>query len=102
VRSSEAVDQEFADCPADLWDAPILLGSGEERPASHLAASRWREVEVHHVDLGLSYGVSDWDASFVARFLPNVLTSLTSRTDAAELLAWGLGRRDAPLLSPWG
>lgn len=102
VRTSEAVDQAFANCPADLWDAPILLGSGEERPASHLAASRWREVEVHHVDLGLSYGRSDWDDAFVARFLPNVLQSLTSRTDAAALLAWGLGRGDAPLLSAWG
>jgi len=102
VRTSEAVDQAFASCPAELWDSPILLGSGKERPASHLPASRWREVEVHHVDLGLSYGLSDWDDAFAARFLPEVLQSLASRTDAAALLAWGLGRSDAPLLSPWG
>ncbi len=102
VRTSEEVDQAFENCPADLWDAPILLGSGEKRPASQLVESRWREVEIHHVDLGLSYGHSDWDDAFVTRFLPNVLQSLSSRADATALLAWGLGRGDAPLLAPWG
>lgn len=100
-RSCEEVERAFANCPPDVWDAPILLGTGEERPATHLPASRWREVEIHHVDLGLAYGPENWSDDFVDRFLPGVLESLSSRTDAARLLAWGLGRADPPPLSPW-
>lgn len=98
VAASLAVELAFANCPEDVWDAPILLG--EERPATHLPASRWREVEIHHVDLGLSYAPEDWGDDFVGR-LPGVLESLSSRTDPASLLAWGLGRAAAPSLLPW-
>lgn len=101
IRASEAAELAFANCPAEVWDEPILLGTGEERPATYLPASRWREVEIHHVDLGLSYGPHNWSDDFVGRFLPRVLESLSSRTDPASLLAWGLGRADAPPLSPW-
>jgi maleylpyruvate isomerase len=92
VDASEAVDREFASCPDDVSEAPVLLGTGEQRPAAHLAVSGWREVEVHHVDLGGPYGHRDWDDAFVCRFLPDVLQSLSSLTDAAGLLAWGLPR----------
>lgn len=102
VRTSEAVDRAFADCPASAWEAPVLLVGGGQRLAAHLAASRWREVEVHHVDLGIGYSHRDWDDAFVSRFLPEVLTSLPERTDAAGLLAWGLGRAEPPRLPSWG
>ena len=102
VETSEAVDRAFADSSDHVWLRPILLGSGKQRAASHLVSSRWREVEVHHVDLGLGYTHLNWDSAFIDRFLPAVLTSLAERTKPAELLAWGLGRADAPDLQPWG
>lgn len=102
IDSCAAVDRAFTDCPDDVWDRPILLGTGEQRPATRLVTGRWREVEVHHVDLGLAYTHEDWDDAFVTQFLPQVVDSLPSRTAKAELLAWALGRADAPVLAPWG
>jgi maleylpyruvate isomerase len=64
--------------------------------------SRWREVEVHHVDLGLGYEPTDWPAELVARWLPTVVRELPDRTDPTALLAWALGRGPAPALGPWG
>ena len=102
VSTNDAVDRVFAECPEPTWDAPVLLVEGGQRLAGHLAASRWREVEVHHVDLGLAYTHRDWEDAFVQRFLPGVLTALPDRTDPAELLAWSLGRTGPPALSAWG
>ncbi len=102
IDSSAAVDRAFSDCPDDVWDRPIRLCTGEQRPATRLVTGRWREVEVHHVDLGLTYTHEDWDDAFVDRFLSQVLESLPSRTAKTELLAWALGRADAPDLAPWG
>jgi maleylpyruvate isomerase len=42
-------------------------------PAVRLIGMRWREVEIHHVDLADGYGPGDWPASFVAPLLPSLL-----------------------------
>jgi maleylpyruvate isomerase len=41
--------------------------------------TRWREVEVHHVDLGLGYAASEWPVAFVTRGLGEVLAELPAR-----------------------
>jgi maleylpyruvate isomerase len=102
LAASAAVDEAFQNVADDAWDRPILLGTGEQRPAAHLPASRWREVEVHHVDLGLDYTPDDWDDAFVGRFLPDVMAAVPERADRRALLAWGFGRGAAPALAPWG
>ena len=38
-----------------------------------LIGMRWREVEIHRVDLADGYGPGDWPASFVAPLLPSLL-----------------------------
>ncbi len=70
---------------------------------------RLREVEVHHVDLGLLYGPEDWPEGYVAWELPRVLATVPSRVrdpqDARRLMAWMIGRRDEPgaiHFEPWG
>jgi maleylpyruvate isomerase len=40
---------------------------------------RRREVEVHHVDLGLGYEPSDWPVAFVGSALDEIIPSLPSR-----------------------
>ncbi|MDQ1373676.1 MAG: maleylpyruvate isomerase, partial [Actinomycetota bacterium] len=63
---------------------------------------RWREVEVHHADLGVGYSSADWPESLAARWLPETLATLPERTDQRQLLAWALGRSDAaPPLQAW-
>jgi maleylpyruvate isomerase len=40
---------------------------------------RWREVEVHHVDLGMGYEPSDWPVGFVTGALRELLDSFADR-----------------------
>lgn len=68
---------------------------------------RLREVEMHHVDLGLGYGPADWPAEYVAWDLPNLLATVPDRidrADQAQVLAWLSGRAPQPArlaLAPW-
>jgi maleylpyruvate isomerase len=68
---------------------------------AEIASHHLRDVEVHHVDLGIGCHPSDWPALFVEGELVRRMRGLPDRTDHAELLAWMLGRRDAPELGPW-
>jgi maleylpyruvate isomerase len=99
--ADEAVDALFADLPAPVWDQPVLVGSGDEVEASYLAFGRWREVETHHVDLGLGYLVTDWPMALVEKWLPALLEQLPGRADTRALMAWILGRGPSPDLTPW-
>ena len=57
--------------PAD-WSRSAVARAGP-LPAVRLIGLRWREVEVHRVDLDDGYGPGDWPASFVAPLLPSLL-----------------------------
>lgn len=100
--TANAVDAAFARVADEVWERPIRSVSGEEAPARTMVFSRWREVEVHHVDLGLGYTTASWPADLVDRWLPSLLNGLPRRADPAELLAWTLGRGPAPQLLSWG
>jgi hypothetical protein len=62
--------------------------------------SRWREVAVHHGDLGV-FGPVPLPPALVAAWLPNEVERLAERTDPAQLLSWLLGRGPAPELDSW-
>jgi maleylpyruvate isomerase len=105
VADVEASAARLEDCcttlPADAWDRPTRDVSGAERPANTLMLSRWREIEVHHADLGLGYTPADWPDELVAAWLPRELERLPKRADPKQLLAWAIGRSPAPALSNW-
>jgi maleylpyruvate isomerase len=102
VRSaSAACDACCASVAPEVWGRPTIGLAGDESPATFLAFSRWREVEVHHVDLGLGYEPAEWPADLVAIWLPRLLDDLPDRTDPAGLLAWTIGRGAAPDLPDW-
>ena len=75
---------------------------------------RWREVDVHHADLGLGFGYDDWPDAFVRRELPGLVSIWKSRRPMgltelpAEVLAlspqrrlaWLFGRLDVPGVAP--
>jgi maleylpyruvate isomerase len=98
-----AVEQLFVTLPDVVWDRPVLRSgpSGGTVPAARLVFSRWREVEVHHVDLGLGYEPAQWPDALVERMLPGLLAGLPDRAGRSELAAWALDRAPAPHLSPW-
>jgi maleylpyruvate isomerase len=107
VRGTSARLETTWDDMTDLaWDGHTTF-EGLERVDS-LPFARWREVEVHHADLGLGYTSDDWPAGYVRRDLaaktmawrarmPMGLTELPAATLAlspAKRLAWLLGRRE--------
>lgn len=102
IRSSSAeVERLCAAMPDDAWDRRSRSHGGSETPATYVVYSRWREVEIHHVDMGLGYTPADWPEALVSTMLPEILADLPRRTDAAQLLAWLLGRAVAPTLQSW-
>jgi len=101
VRSSAAgLDATWDEVPEVVWSRHGLRLDGSPFPCRVLPVSRWREVEVHHVDLGLGFGVSDWPEAFVDADLPHALDRLPAMIDdprqRAELLVWVYGRSPQP------
>ncbi|MGD9703490.1 MAG: maleylpyruvate isomerase N-terminal domain-containing protein [Acidimicrobiia bacterium] len=92
---------------------------GDLLPCKDLPFRRWREVEVHHADLGLpGFTFDDWSSDYVRRELPRELMTWRSRLPMgiADLppaalalspnrrLAWLLGRHHVdslPEQGPW-
>ncbi|MDQ1697640.1 MAG: maleylpyruvate isomerase, partial [Frankiaceae bacterium] len=100
--TSAAVDELCRRLPAEAWGRMTRNLSGALQPASHVVFARWREVEVHLVDLGVGYGVDSWPDDLVRAWLPEVLAGLPGRSDPTRLLAWALGRAGPPELGDWG
>ena len=83
------------------------LSRGDPWPCRILPFHRWREVEIHHADLGLGYSPRDWPEDYVARELPLALADLPDRLTVdgrADVLAWLVGRAGQPAavdVAPW-
>jgi len=86
------------------WRTPVV--------ARDLVRLRWREVEIHHVDLDLGYTPAHWPAQFVTATLATELPALhATAADVVvpdlpehEVLAWLIGRPtrpDLPELPSW-
>jgi maleylpyruvate isomerase len=60
---------------AGAWDRP----TAEEKPARHWLTARWKEVEIHRVDLDAGYGPQQWPPALVALLLPAAADTLTER-----------------------
>ena len=57
-QSADQLDRLFAAVDdANGWDLPC-----DDRTAGEYVGARWREVEIHRVDLGGGYGAPDWPA----------------------------------------
>jgi maleylpyruvate isomerase len=100
LRSScVRLDATWSEMPEQVWQAQGLRNNGAPLPCRLLPISRWREVEVHHLDLGLGYAAAQWPAEFVDTDLPNALERLPGRIEAdqkAAFLAWVYGRGEQP------
>ncbi len=99
AQSSAAVVRVMAELPEAAWDAPSRTSLGIVETSRDAVLARWREVGVHHGDLGLEPVPLPPD--LVAVWLPRELPALGARTDPAALLAWIIGRGGPPELAPW-
>jgi maleylpyruvate isomerase len=99
ATSQDRLEELFRKCSAAGWPGRELR-EGAGYPVTGTPAHRLREVEVHHVDLGIGYGPADWPTEYVAWdlpwFLATVPARLRSREDRAALLAWLTGRSPLP------
>jgi maleylpyruvate isomerase len=115
------LEQAWATAPPTVWQQGRgLEPSGAEVPVAVFPYKRWREVEVHHADLGLGFTFDDWSDQFVAAGLDEQLPALSGRIEGGlaateidalraelghrRLLAWTFGRwttEGLPTLARW-
>jgi maleylpyruvate isomerase len=69
--SAERLDQAWSKLPDEGWDIEGITRTGRST-IRRMVASRWREVEIHAVDLDLGYLPASWPAAFVAPLLPSL------------------------------
>lgn len=101
-RSVWRLEQAWATLDAAGWAGHGLAPFGRV-PIVQLPARRWREVEVHRLDLGLGYTWEHWPADYVSADLQrrrtqwladpaNALPSDVASAVERQQLAWLLGR----------
>ncbi len=74
------LDAAWVGLDAEGWAGGGKLLNGEPVPATIIPFRRWREVEVHHVDLGVpGFGVDDWSDAYVAKELAIQMRQWKSR-----------------------
>jgi maleylpyruvate isomerase len=105
--SAHRLEAVFAGCVAAGWPNAHFLGH-DKFPTSGSPMRRLREVEMHHVDLGLAYTPADWPDLYVSWELTQALSRLPARlptpTATRDLLAALTGRAPWPTtldLGPW-
>lgn len=109
VRVTAArLEQTWSQLPAHAWAGEGRNASGRPWPCDLMPFHRWREVEIHHADLGLGFTWRDWSDGYIARELPRLLRTLPERiTESSQrrhLAAWLLGRSDRfeePSIEGW-
>ena len=72
--------------PAEAWSQVVRNTSGSHMPAARVMWSRLREVEIHHVDLGLAYTPHDWTEGFALRMAHTLTGDYTRRPDGPRLV----------------
>jgi maleylpyruvate isomerase len=99
ATSAATLEAVWAQMTPQAWARHGLNADGELWPCAVMPWHRWREVELHHVDLGLGYTPADWPDAYVARELAISLALLPERLDGPgqrQLLAWLVGRSAPP------
>ncbi|MGL5808721.1 MAG: maleylpyruvate isomerase family mycothiol-dependent enzyme [Nocardioides sp.] len=66
ARSTDDLRAAFEECPPDLLEVPLpRVIDGPAWTVADWMGARWREVEIHHTDLGVGYTQADWPDDFV-------------------------------------
>jgi maleylpyruvate isomerase len=79
----------------EVWRAGRARAGDLEYPLAFSPFRRWREVEIHHADLGLDFGYDDMSPAYVRRELDVTAGELVARISEGvtlELVAPDLGR----------
>jgi uncharacterized protein (TIGR03083 family) len=131
-RACAELEAAWAATTNDVWEHGVGRSLIGELPLATWPFRRWREVEIHHADLGFGHTFDDWTDDFVTREWPRAVSGLAERIvggrgvtlvpargdgdeiagggievrgSRRELLAWILSRHTiagSPNLEPWG
>jgi maleylpyruvate isomerase len=91
----DRLEQAWDALPPAAWATVARSATDEPEPIAEAPAARLREVEIHHVDLGLGSTAEDWDGGFVADELDRWMTDLGTRLPSgvdASVVATDTGR----------
>jgi maleylpyruvate isomerase len=99
--TAAAAERACAELPDDAWDRLGRSTGGAPQTMRRVLAGRIREVEMHHVDLGLGYEPADWPEAFARAEIDAGLWHMVEHADPRALLGWLSGRGPAPQLPPW-
>jgi maleylpyruvate isomerase len=95
IDAVTALERDWLAVPEDAWNLPTVT-LRLRRSISEGVSARWREVEIHHADLGADYSPADWPAAFVDRFLERTMFGLLSRAlSVPHGFLWQLTDRDS-------
>ncbi len=115
VATNAQLESTWAAMSAETWTGRGVSIAGEVT-MSDLPFIRWREVAVHHADIGIGFSWADWEPEYVRLELgrltmlwasrkPMGLTDLPSaavRVGPHHRVAWLLGRAEIDGLSAAG
>jgi len=100
IATFAQLEDAWARMTPETWDGYGTSVGGTTMACREMPFLRRREVEIHHVDLGLGYEISDWPADYVAAELTIATAELAERVvdsgARAGLLAWLVGRGEQP------
>ncbi|MEV6836276.1 maleylpyruvate isomerase family mycothiol-dependent enzyme [Streptomyces sp. NPDC051133] len=100
ARLRESLDRFTAEAralPDPAWDRLVPALAGWLHPAWYLLLRCLRELETHHLDLGLGHGTERWPHRYVSWALDDTLTTLRAQGfPLASVAAVDLGRRWSP------
>jgi len=70
LGATTALQEAVAAVPDDRWETRIeRTPGGRTMRAAAFPGMRWRELEIHHVDLGAGYTTADWSREFAEHLL---------------------------------
>ncbi|HEU5107251.1 MAG TPA: maleylpyruvate isomerase N-terminal domain-containing protein, partial [Micromonosporaceae bacterium] len=81
--SARRLEEAWDRCAASGWPNDHLLGD-DRFPISGSPLRRLREVEIHHVDLGLGYEPADWPDFYLDWELAHALKRLPGRLSGPD------------------
>jgi maleylpyruvate isomerase len=76
--------------PVDRRDVEVRALAGWTHPAWYTVYRRWREIEVHHVDLDAGYCAADWPGDYLRWELTDSLAALGAAVGASRVTATDL------------
>ena len=82
LEACARLETMWAETDDETWDRGQARAARGPIPIADLPSRRWREVEVHHADLGLAYRCADWPEAYVARDLPLMVGEVAARLPA--------------------